>query len=168
MASTYTPIATNTISGNSTSSITFSSIPNTYTDLIIVSSVGSTDGVYSLYAQFNNDTASNYTFTYLYSNGTSAISGRSSSTVGVTSGFYVTPGTTINNINILNIMNYSSTSSYKTTIARSNTTTSPYPGTETSSSLWRSTSAINTVRLFVQAGYFLAGSQFTLYGIKGA
>ena len=46
MASTYTPIASSTVTGSSTTTVTFSSIPATYTDLIVVSNYKSAGNNY--------------------------------------------------------------------------------------------------------------------------
>jgi len=81
MASTYTPIATTTASGSS-GTITFSGISGSYTDLILIYAAkdgnSSTEGNANI--QFNSDTGSNYSYTNLYGNGSSAGSSRASST----------------------------------------------------------------------------------------
>ena len=63
MASTYEPIATTTL-GSAASSITFSSIPATYTDLrlVLVHTPSASTG--NAQMQFNSDTATNYSYTY--------------------------------------------------------------------------------------------------------
>jgi hypothetical protein len=65
---------------------------------------------------------------------------------------------------IINFMNYSNTSTYKTLLARGNDTAA---STAAITGLWQSTSAINTVKILGFGGNNLdAGSTFTLYGIK--
>ena len=60
---TYTPIATQT-PGSNTASISFSSIPGTYTDLVLViDNAFTASGGYSYSLSFNDDTASNYSNT---------------------------------------------------------------------------------------------------------
>ena len=72
---TYDAIATQTLS-SAAASVTFSSIAGTYTDLVLVTSIRkSTTGV-SAYLRANNDSGTNYSTTYLYGSGTSAISTR--------------------------------------------------------------------------------------------
>ena len=70
---TYTPIATQTL-GSSAASVTFSSIPGTYTDLMLISFAQgqASGGDNRLVLQFNGDTATNYSSTYLIGNGTTA------------------------------------------------------------------------------------------------
>ena len=82
-AQTYTPIATTTLASN-TASYTFSSIPQTYTDLIL-EATGATDYTagtsWPFYIQVGNglvDIGSNYSDTMLYGNGSSALAHRDS------------------------------------------------------------------------------------------
>ena len=163
MASTYTPIATQTVTGSSTVSVTFSSIPSTYTDLIIVTQYKSVSNNY-LQMRFNGDTASNYSRTELTGNGTSATSSRfSNEAYAYVSSLYAPTGeweTAISQIN-----NYSNATTYKTMISRVN---SPSVGVNATVNLWRSTSAINTVLITAVGSGYDVGSTFTLYGIKAA
>ena len=63
-------------------------------------------------------------------------------------------------------MNYANTTTNKTVLLRNNNTAF---GTEAQVGLWRSTSAINTIKLYLdRAEYYVVGSTFTLYGIKAA
>ena len=74
--STEVAIATQTL-GSATASITFSSIPSTYTDLrIVFSGTGAT--VLNLKVRFNGDSASNYSQTNLQGLGYSVQSSRAS------------------------------------------------------------------------------------------
>ena len=156
---TYTPIATQTTSG-STGAVTFSSIPNTYTDLVVVINT-SLSGLCNSLLQFNGDTGSNYSGTVIVGNGSTATSGRNSNLTFSYLGLY---NASIGNL-ILNIQNYSNTTTYKTLLTRSNN--SQY--IESYVSLWRSTAAINSIYLTQDSGgNFSAGSTFTLYGISAA
>ena len=163
MPSTYTPIATTTL-GSASSSITFSSIPSTYTDLVVVTNTqrdASGSGVVGFLAQFNGDTSTNYSVTAVLGNGSTAFSGRDTNQTGA---FVLTGQDGVWGNSLINIMNYSNTTTYKTLLSRINTTTanvSAYVG------LWRSTSAINSIT-FTGAAALKAGSTFTLYGVKSA
>ena len=166
MPRTYEPIATATVASTG-GTVTFSSIPNTYTDLVIVSSAlrGVTgSGGDSIRAQFNSDTGSNYSRTGLYGNGTSALSFRQSSQtelgVGSAGDYSGTPWSP----SIASIMNYSNTTTFKTVIMRGNEPTG-IAGAQVA--LWRSTAAISSIYLFCTNGFYV-GSTFTLYGIKAA
>ena len=160
---TYTPIATTTSSGSG--NITFSSIPNTYTDLVLIianqtlSSAGD-----AVRMQYNGDTGSNYSNTNLTGNGSSAISYRESNVSSIrVSGIAVGVSTSTPATTIIQIQNYSNTTTYKTDISRFSDA-----GTEVGAvvGLWRSTAAINSITL--SSAYMTSGVVYSLYGIKAA
>jgi len=160
MPATYEPIATTTL-GSAAADVSFTSITGTYTDLVLiaVTQIGSS-GDY-LGVQFNSDTGSNYSRTRLSGNGTTASSERDTSQVRFN--FYAQPTSNFA-VNILNIMNYSNTTTFKTVLCRTDQaalSTNAYAG------LYRSTSAITSIKL-IGPSNFSSGSTFTLYGIKSA
>jgi hypothetical protein len=164
MTSTYEAIATQTLS-SPTGSVTFTSIPQTYTDLVLVTSVIGTTGDYLRLRLGNGslDTGSNYSTTVLAGSSAGANSYRYA---GNTVAYIFVEGLTNSStptINKMDILNYKNTTTFKTLLNRasSNGTVS-----ETSVSLWRSTAAINTIRVFQDTYNMAAGSTFTLYGIK--
>lgn len=159
MPSTYTPIATTTL-GSAASFVTFSSIASTYTDLKVVINGAVTTGGPNIYLQYNGDTATNYSQTILYGDGSSAGTFRNTNNnKQVIGDANTTIGTTI-----ADVMNYSNTTTYKTNLARNSM--SAY--VEAWVGLWRSTSAINSILIGVTSSTFIAGSTFTLYGVKSA
>ena len=159
---TYTPIATTTL-GSGVTSYTFSSIPSTYTDLVLV--INGTGGSFtSINMQYNSDTSpsgTNYSSTGLNGSGTAASSyrGTDSPSSGV-GGIGATNSTTI-----VQIQNYSNTTTYKTSIWRAN---SPSDYVQAGANLWRSTAAINAVVVAIYSGNFGTGTTLTLYGIAAA
>jgi hypothetical protein len=160
MAITYEPIATTTLSGGT--SYTFSSIAATYTDLVLVLSVATASGSSNLAMQYNGDTGSNYSFTRMLGDGTSAASSSGSS---VPDNYIGDIGTTIST-NIIQIQNYSNATTYKTALSRSNDTST---STQAWVNLWRNTAAINAIKVYPTGGQtFANGSMLTLYGIKAA
>ena len=165
MAITYEPIETQTVVGTSTSQIDFTSISSAFTDLVLVSNYGISANLYGLRIRFNSDTGSNYSDTTLYGNGTNGLSSRDSSATSiVTSAIGVTHNVLNYNV-ICNVQNYANTSTYKTALIRANAVNREVVACV---GLWRSTSAITAVNVFVGAGYILAGSTFTLYGFASA
>ena len=165
--STYTPIATTTASG-SVSSITFSSIAGTYTDLVLIASASLASGAENLRLRFNSDTGSNYSNTVLVGSGSGAASTRASNQtyISADSNGYVT---TTNNIYIINIQNYANTTTNKTALIRANNAAAAASGVDAIVGLWRSTSAITSVTLLNLGGVnFTTSSTFTLYGIAAA
>ena len=158
---TYEPIATTTL-GSATANVTFSSL-GSYTDLVLVFYGRCTNsGGGNAFLQFNGDTATNYSATGMYGDGTTASSFRGSNNAS-------TGGCIVDSVNygtvIYNIMNYRNTSTFKTVIGRGNNT-GQY--VDTRIGLWRSTSAITSILMYSNAGNWLAGSTFTLYGIAAA
>ena len=166
MASTYTPIATQTL-GSAAASVTFSSIPSTYTDLVLVMDFSITTANDSVYLRLNSDSGTNYSNTTLSGNGSTAYSGRdSSSSSGIRLSAYNTAqGASTRQVNITQFQNYANTTTNKTVLNRY----SSVGGTEAIVGLWRSTSAITSILLrFYSSQNFESGSTFTLYGIKAA
>jgi hypothetical protein len=168
MAITYEPIATTTVS-TATHPVTFSSIPSTYTDLVIVVSPIGTAGNYDLAVRYNSDTGTNYSWTGILFNADNSgavTSGRGSNTTSIpanTNVATVTPYPVVIHIN-----DYANTTTYKTSVSR--VTRETYANAETIG-MWRSTSAINEVSLILSGGgstTFKAGTVITLFGIKAA
>ncbi len=160
---TYTPIARQVVP-SATASVTFSSIPGTYTDLVLIATGGTVASGQAIYAQFNSDTATNYSDTVLIGNGSTASSTRATlNGVRVIGRFVGTDGT-LNANGVTHIMNYANTTTFKTVINRSNNSN----GTSASVSLWRATpAAINSITLIGDGpSNILANTTFTLYGIK--
>jgi hypothetical protein len=162
MPSTYEPIATTTI-GTAVNSYTFSSIPGTYTDLVIICN-GNASATVDTGLRFNGDTGSNYSYTRMYSNGSATASdGANNMDYAAGASWYAA---STNNTSIINVMNYANTTAFKTVASRSNATSTLVGFT---SNLWRSTAAITSVTITtVGASTYSVGTTFTLYGIKAA
>jgi hypothetical protein len=167
---TYVALDKVTVSGTTTNAITFSSIPSTYTDLVLVANAqqNSTTTITAGYVQINGDSGNNYSSTVMIGNGTSATSSRRTSANALYWNIDI-PTTSFTTF-IYNFMNYANSSVYKTIISRfSNAEIS----TGVQAGLWSSTPAINSITInagdISQGGntdYFTAGSTFSLYGIK--
>ena len=163
---TYTPIATTTL-GSAQATVTLSSIPSTYTDLVLIISTrfAGGGGASAILAQFNSDSGSNYSQTQLSANGSTASSFRGTSTT--TAAFGIAPDTANEfATSIIQLQNYSNTTTYKTSLVRTNIASDRVRFIV---NLWSSTSAINSIYLQNNgATNFVAGSTFTLYGISSA
>lgn len=165
MSATYEPIATTTI-GSATNSVTLSSISQSYTDLVLVveGQTTSTVNVLLLVGNGSIDTGSNYSHTALWGNGSSVGSVRESNATQINLDYFASGSGNQKNY-IVNLMNYSNTTTNKTVLIRAS-----LPSTETVTrvGMWRSTSAINTVQVKGNGGGNLlaAGMTITLYGIK--
>jgi hypothetical protein len=154
--STYTPIATTTL-GSAQASYTFSSIPSTYTDLVIIIN-GTADN--NIGARFNSDSGSNYSATRIQGDGTSASSSRFTNTTYVVGSYSSTT-----QASIWQFMNYSNSTTYKTALNRGGSgsdRTEAYVGT------WRNTAAITSITMLSGTGNLSSGTTLTLYGIQAA
>jgi hypothetical protein len=155
MPSTYEPIQTTTL-GSAQSSVTFTSFSG-YTDLKLIIS-GSTSAAANVSLRYNNDTGSNYSETYMLNAGSSRDPNVTYAYLGTTS--------TAQGTHIVDIMNYSNTTTNKTALSRSNDGAS---NVAVWVSLWRNISAITTLLVSTGgAATWSIGTSFTLYGIKAA
>lgn len=164
MPSTYDKIDSRTLA-SATGTIDFTSIPQTYTDLFLITNhfYTATDQIQLRVGNGSIDTGTNYSSTSIQGSGTSATSGRQTSSSFIY-GIFGTSGNDGNNY-LANFMNYSNTTTYKTIISRGN---SLGDSTNAVVGLWRNTAAINSIRIYLPTTTFKVGSTFTLYGIKAA
>ena len=171
MANTYTLIEAKTL-GSAVSSVTFSSIPQTYTDLKLVYSArnsGSADPWYQVLIQFNSDTtAANYPYRYLYNASGTPGGGSGNQAIGYSVSDAATANTFSNGE--IYIPNYTNTSNYKSTsgdvVNENNSATNIMALYATS---WTGTAAaITSLILSQSANNFVANSTFYLYGIKNS
>ena len=167
----YESIATSTISTSGVTSITFSSIPQTYQHLQIRGIAKSPNGGPALVIQYNGDSTVNYKSHYLESNGSTVYTGTGgTNTYGYVG--YPSPGAANSSMRsgtIIDILDYTNTNKCKTTRSLTgydtNNTVDGY--VDLFSNLWLSTSAITSITLTIQGEAFVVNSSFALYGIKG-
>jgi hypothetical protein len=159
MAATYTPIASITL-GATAASVTFTNIPQTYTDLVLIAKPadGANLGAYAV--TFNSDTGTNYSTTRLYGSGTTASSDRQTSQSNITS----TWGGGTYNMYTTHIMNYANTTTFKT--ALTNISEDRY--VVLMAGLWRNTNAVTTIKIDTTGNNYAVNSTFNLYGILGS
>ena len=174
MANTYTLISSNTLS-SSAASVTFSSIPSIYTDLVVKASVRSTRAANtSGFDIVLNGATTNYSYTDLYNNAGSANSSRDviggiSWLYGGSTGSANITANTFNNIEIY-IPSYLISQNKPVSIlnAMENNATSPYE-LHSIAGLYSSTTAISSIMLRNGSSYtFASGSSFYLYGINNS
>ena len=165
MPATYEPIATTNGTGAS-NTVSFTSIPATYTDLVLVFEGAVTSGgTASLDFILNNVTTGGlYSNTRLQGNGTTASSSRNASGNTGTIGYVSSSN---RSMSIINIMNYANTTTFKTAMNRTMTSDATDGRVGAYVNLFSSTSAINRVDLSASQN-FTTTSVFTLYGIKAA
>jgi len=151
---TYTPLANITLS-SSAASVTFSSISQAYRDLVLVAQVTGSQAT-SMSMNLNADTpTTNYSRVFMNGNGTSATSATA------TNQYIATIQTTLA-MHIVNIMDYSATDKHKNVLSRMDNAND---STRATATRWANTAAVTSVEIKSNAGTFLAGSTFALYGI---
>ena len=156
-----------TINGTGSSgTITFSSIPSIYKHLQIRFIANDANG-YQTLLRFNSDSGSNYSYHGLYGGGSSVaangFANSSSIAVGPTTGYV----TNTMAVAIIDIHDYADTSKNKTVRSFNGVDFNGSGEIRLHSGLWRSTAAITSISIFLNANTFLSNSTFALYGIKG-
>ena len=176
MATTYTLISSSTL-GSTASTFTFSSIPSTYTDLVVRLSARCTysGNAYPnyLYTRFNSDTTTKYGEILLFGqDGTvySSINSNTTFSQMLTENSDASTANTFSNVEFY-IPNYLSTATKPFSnfgIAENNASTAQIVGV--GASQYRGTSAISSITFSMSAGAgsFMANSSFYLYGIKNS
>ena len=160
---TYIPIATQTL-GSPAASITFSSIPGTYTDLRLVITPTASSGV-DLYFQFNGDTATNYSLIVLQGSGTGANSVSQSSAAQIDLTFNSAGvSATIPHLYTMDVFSYAG-STNKTALFVSSEDNNGSGYVVNAVALWRSTAAITSIKVSAGSGTLSTGTIATLWGI---
>jgi len=167
--STYVALDRVTV-GTATQSITFNSIPQTYTDLVIVANYAtSTAGAQTVFYFNGVNTGTPYSTTEMYGTGSTFTSYRFANENQIWFSSGVGSGSTLGQTNAtIHIMNYANTTTNKTSMYRQNSNSGTYPGIVAGVGLWRSTAAINSITIKADTGStnISVGSTFSLYGIK--
>lgn len=156
---TNTYVALNrTITASSATTVTWSSIPSGYTDLVIVASCRAVSPGSATLLRFNGDTGSNYgRIRYLGTgSGNSTVAVPNESRIAIDA-----PNTDWSNF-IASIHNYSNTTVHKTVMNRGNSN----GFISAQAATWRNTSAVTSITLTIDSGSFVDGSIFSLYGIR--
>jgi hypothetical protein len=176
MATTYDLISSNVLTGN-TSSITFSSIPATYTDLVVKMSIrdgyvggGNPNTFQTSFLTFNGSSVASYSRTYLWGTGSAAASGTASGLTSYYLQFSDSDGATANTFSNTEIYipNYLSSNlkSSQLFAAQEDNISNAY--VNLAANLWSNTSAITSITITNGAGQLVTGSSFYLYGIKNS
>lgn len=152
--------------------ITFSSISNNYTDLVLIGQAKSAgSGRDSIGISVNGIGSGIYSRTYLEGSGSAATSGRQTAQIRIVSDYIMgTTGTADFGVYIWDFMDYTNTTTKKTVLFRgSNTQVSGGWNASSMVYLIDTTSAITSLTIGTMNGPNLdTGTSFSLYGIKGA
>jgi hypothetical protein len=178
MATTYEAIANVTVGSGGAANIEFTSIPATYTDLVLQLSLRTdrANNVDDATIQFNNSGGTAYSHRYLLGNGSSASSAAETSQslinqYGSAAGNVTTSGNaSVWGVSTIYIPNYagSTAKSLSADNAReANQATDTYLVLD--AGLWNNTAAITSIKLAPRAGSnFVQHSSAYLYGIKNS
>lgn len=169
MANTYELIASSTVGSGGVSSVTFSSIPNTYTDLKLSLSTAYNSTGAQVIDILINSSSSNFSGKYLQGNGSGTASGSASFYVGLANPTDYTAN--VFSSTDIYIPNYTSTSyakSYSAESVTENNGTTSYAWLI--AGLWNpaTQAAISSIQLKPDTGSFIQYSTFYLYGIKNS
>jgi hypothetical protein len=173
--SSYESIATATGTGSS-ATVSFTSIPSTYTHLQIRAIARDTSAINDSYGaklKINSDAGSNYTSHYIVGNGSAASSGSQGTSITPPNCMQTAGGgmsASIYSAIIIDFLDYKNTNKYKTvrvlTGIEPNSTTVDVIGLQTA--LWMNTNAITQIDITSDSGgNWTTDTQFALYGIRG-
>jgi hypothetical protein len=161
-ASTYEPLGSVTLTSAGTQ-VTFTNIPQNYTDLIVVVQYKAVMSNY-LMVRLNGDASNLYSRVEMQSyGGTQTTYTGSSEPYAYISSLYALAGEF--GTFILNFNNYSDATTNKTILTRGNNAASSIGGTSAVVNMWRNTQPINSIFLTPIGSGFDVGSTFTLYGV---
>jgi hypothetical protein len=160
----FESIATTTVGVAGSDTITFSSIPATYTHLQIRGFANSGGGGTATNLRFNSDTGSNYAYHFLLGDGSSASAGSATSVAQIV--YNSSNVATYFSGQIIDILDYTNTNKYKTVRILNGFDTNGSGAIALRSGLWQSTAAITTIT--ITSTLFPQYSHFALYGIKSA
>jgi hypothetical protein len=169
VTSSFDIIASTTLASNQTS-MTISSIPAIYRDLVVVSSVRSTGGSESvpLYS-FNGDTNSNYNTSYNGIAGSSNLGINNLDYSGINA--YVTTHTGVNAsqraYHWLTISNYADTGKFTSVMGRGLSNGLPSITSINFMGVWKNTAVVNSITLRFLFDSITTGSTMSVYGIRG-
>jgi hypothetical protein len=167
----YESIATVTV-GTATSTMTFTSIPATYTHLQIRGMLnGTAAGTYNnVRMGFNGDSGANYSSHLVYGDGASAGAQAETSGTRMYGQILVSQASTATyvGVGVIDILDYANTNKYKTVKSLNGIDLNGSGQIEFNSGNWRNTAAITSIEFVTASGNFNVGSTLALYGIKGA
>jgi hypothetical protein len=169
----YESIATVTVGSGGSSTITFSSIPATYTHLQLRALTRSNNGAVqnnSIGIRLNSDTGNNYNSHFIGGTGSSVTVGA----YGTDSYMYLPTGgggnasASVFGVAIIDILDYSNSNKYKTVRSLSGVDNNGDGHLRFASGLWMNTNAVTTILIDGRGDIFQQYSSFALYGIKGS
>jgi hypothetical protein len=172
VTNSYESIATVTVGAGGSTSVSFTSIPSTYSHLqlrILAQFDDTSDGFGGMSLRFNSDSGNNYTRHDLLGDGVAAAtgSGTASNTAANIGRFLFTPSSSVFGVAVVDILDYADTNKYKTVRALGGVDKNTSGDVRINSSVWVNTAAISSITIPAPTYYLKQYSQIALYGIKG-
>ena len=166
-------LATITTSAAASASVTFSSIPQTYSHLQLRCQIMGTQTL-GVYMQINGDTSTNYSYHWLWADGSATPSSNNSTNQTVCNlfGYTIGANTVAPATLIVDLLDYTDTNKYKTVRSLGGSDKNGTGEIMLMSSVWRkagsgvTSDAITSLKILTSGGNFAANSVFSLYGTK--
>jgi hypothetical protein len=169
VTNSYESIATVTVGGGGSGTVTFSSIPSSYKHLQVrITALESNDGVMGF--RFNSDSGNNYTIHELYGTGSSAAaySATSQSNIGINYNYSASPLSDAPSVAVVDLLDYTNTSKNTTLRALCGVDYNGSGYVRLDSGVWLNTAAVSQIDIVAfSSKTFNQYSSFALYGIKG-
>jgi hypothetical protein len=165
LATSYESIATVTVGGGGSSSISFTSIPATYKHLQVRILSGQGNATQGASMQFNSDTGSNYKIHALDGSGSTVATAAGGATPYV---LYYSGSSSGLQATVVDILDYANTNKYKVSRSLQGYDLNGSGHIVLLSHLWMNTNAITSILIDGTGSNFIQYSSFALYGIKGA
>ena len=166
----YESIATVTVGSGGSSSVSFTSIPSTYTHLQVRAILRGTSalGEVNCESRFNSDSGSNYSRHQLYGDGSAVGASATTSSTIMVVGSVPDSSKSANIFGsfVLDILDYTNTNKYKTTRTLYGYDANGSGIIILRSNLWMSTSAISSISFSPASNNWAQYSSFSLYGVK--
>jgi hypothetical protein len=168
----YESIATVTVGGIAQTSITFSSIPQTFKHLQLRTLVRSSTGASPenlAYVRFNGDTGSNYAHHFLLGTGAVAAATGQGSITWIPLIDSSNSGTLANVFaaTVADILDYTNTNKNTTARSLAGIDANGSGAMFLCSGFWNNTAAVTSITIVPEKTSFVEFSSFALYGIKG-
>jgi len=165
---TFIKIASVTVGSGGSATMSFTSIPSTYTDLVIkVSARGTQSATYATYEIKFNGSTTGYYLRQLYGNGSTVTSDQNSTRLALDAVGSTATATTFSN-NEIYIPNYAGSTNKSVSLDGVTENNATEAWTELYAGLWSNTNAITSITLEMITGTFVQYSTATLYGIKNS
>jgi hypothetical protein len=166
VTNSYESIATVLVGSGGASNIEFTSIPSTFKHLQVRAIARVSTGSPYMYVQFNGDTAANYTYHMIYATGATAAADANVNISGANAAYVSSTANTFG-VLVQDVLDYADTNKFKTVRDLGGYDANGSGQVRLTSGLWRSTSAVTSLKITPSTSSFTQYSQFALYGIKG-